>query len=630
MKRVLSLVCFMYACICCTAQTITTIGGTGSLVCSGDNGPATVAGITNPTYGAFDGSGNYIFCDYNAKRIRRIDPSGIITTIAGNGLGTYTGDGSVATATGIDRPHSVKLDTLGNLYITQHNNNVIRKVDISSGIITTIAGTGLGTFSGDGGPATAASLWDPQDVAIDKWGNLYIADMYNYRVRKVDAMGIITTVAGTGVMAFGGDGGPATDAQLAFPGGVAVDDTGNLYVADASSFSCRVRKINTSGIITTIAGNGGSTYAGDGVPATLASMAPFTVALDAHNNIFISDRYNHRVYKVDNITGLFYCIAGNGLADDGGDGGLATSASLHTPTGVAIDKCDNVYIPTIGDITIPSTGRRIRKITYSTASIADIGISVFPNDSVCAGTVVTYTASVTSGSTGGYQWYKNSVAITGATNVTYTYTPTGGDDIYCVYTGIDVCSFSGMPSSNVVHMVVTPLALPTITLTGPASATIGSTVTVNATVSGTGSSYTIKWYKNSALFNTSTVPITTYVKATGTDVIAAKVSSTDVIGCYDTTTSDGYTILVGPNEVGNKGILPLALAIHPNPANDVLYIDGEVSTYRVLSVVGAVLLEEHAAKPVSSIGLSLLAPGMYILDAIDAQGVRTVTRFVKR
>lgn len=496
-------------------QIISTMAGTGSAAFSGDNGPAIAAGLSNPTYGAFDNNGNYYFADATANRIRKISPLGVITTVAGNGTGAYTGDGSIATATGINRPHSVKLDTSGNLYIVQYTNNVVRKVNMSTGIITTIAGNGTGAFGGDSGPATAASIWDPQDVAIDKWGNVYIADMYNYRVRKVDMTGTITTVAGTGTMACGPDGGLATSTDIAFPTGLAVDDTGNLYIADASSFSCRVRKVNTAGIITTVAGNGGSTYVGDGIPATNAPITPVMIALDKFNNLFISDRYNHRAYKVDVMTGVLYNVAGNGIAGDGGDGGLATSASLYTPTGVALDACGNLYIPTIGDITIPGTGHRIRKVTFN------------------------------------------------------------------------------------------PPTTPTITVTGVTSATIGATVTVNATVSGAGSGYSIKWFKNSTLFSTTTVPTTTYVKGVGTDIITARVvPASAYITCYDSVTSEGHSIVGVP--VG----IPLApvgdFVIYPNPAHDAFVVSsggGVLTSVSITNLLGQEVVYKACNTPTETIAI---------------------------
>ena len=377
-------------------QIITTIGGTGSSVYSGDNGPATTAGITNPCFGAFDKYGNYYFSDASANRVRKIDTTGIITTIAGNGMGSFFGDDGPATAAKINRPAGLKLDTSENVYFVDGINNRIRKVNVSTGIITTIAGTGTGAFGGDNTPATAAEIWDPQDVAVDRRGNIYISDLFNYRVRKIDASGIITTYAGTGIAGFSGDGFPATAAELDFPTGLAVDDIGNLYIADPGSFVNRVRKVDTAGIITTVAGSASGIYIGDEIPATTAAISPYAVALDSFNNLFIADQYNQRVYKVDGA-GIIYNVAGNGVAGDGGDGSPATAASVNYPVGVAIDACGNLYIPTVGDGKIIGAGRRIRKVTFNptcdpyhgaivsdsvslnVATITLSGINIYPN-----------------------------------------------------------------------------------------------------------------------------------------------------------------------------------------------------------------------------------------------------------
>lgn len=599
------------------AQTITTIAGNGASTFSGNGVAATIAGIPNPGGGVFDKQGNYYFADgQNSHRIRKIDPSGIITTIAGNGMGGYFGDSGPATNARLNTPQSVVLDTLGNLYITDLQNNRIRKVDVSTGIITTIAGNGTGAYGLDGVAATSTSLWAPQDACVDKKGNIYIADANNARIRKVDLTGVITTFAGTGTAGFSGDNGPATLAQVALPVGLATDDTGNIYIADWSSFSNRVRKVDTFGVITTVVGNGGGTYTTDGIPATAATLVPLKIFLDKFNNIFIADRYNNRIYKVNSSTGIFYSIAGNGTVGDGGDSGPATSATLNYPSGVAVDACGNVYIPTVGSVSVSGSGRRIRKIVYSTTGIAGITISVLPNDTICAGTPVTYTATLTDSSTTGYQWYKNGVAISGATNRNYTYTPgETGDNIYCVYTGIDVCSFSDHPSSNVVHMVVTPLTAPTISLAGVTSASVGATVTVNATVSSAGGSYSIKWYKNSVLFNTTTVPTVTYTKAAGADVITAKVSSTDATGCYDTTTSAGHTITVAPN--GVQTLVAIGeFSVYPNPAHNTIFVSASTGTLKTISIsnlLGREVIYKECSAAAEEVSIGHLPVGVYII-----------------
>ena len=338
-----------------TSGIITTVAGNGISGFSGDGAPATSAGLALPNGVAVDGSGNFFIADRANQRIRKVDPSGIITTVAGNGTLRFSGDGSPATSASLSGPNGVALDGAGNLFIGYQFNNRIRKVD-TSGIITTVAGDGFGGFSGDGGPATSASLREPFGVALDGAGNLFIADRRNHRIRKVDTSGIITTVAGIGSFGFSGDGGPATSASLANPAGVALDAAGNLFIADGSNN--RVRKVDTSGIITTVAGNGSSGFSGDGGPATSANLGtPFGVALDGSGNLFISVQGNQRIRQVD-ASRIITTVAGNGISGFSGDGGPATSASLSFPHGVALDGSGNLFIA-------DSINERIRKVDTS-------------------------------------------------------------------------------------------------------------------------------------------------------------------------------------------------------------------------------------------------------------------------
>jgi uncharacterized protein (TIGR03437 family) len=235
------------------------------------------------------------------------------------------------------------------LYIVDGGNSCIRKV-ATNGIITTVAGNGSYGYSGDGGPATSAQLYNPLGVAVDAAGNLYIADSANSRIRKVATNGIITTGAGSGSIGYSGDAGPATSAQLRGPSGVAVDAAGNLYIADAGN--SRIRKVATNGIITTVAGNGSPGYSGDGGPATRAQLyLPLGVAVDAAGNLYIitdSDYYVSRIRKVA-TNGIITTIAGNGSPGYSGDGGPATSAQLDDTSGVAVDATGNVYVAVTGN-----------------------------------------------------------------------------------------------------------------------------------------------------------------------------------------------------------------------------------------------------------------------------------------
>ena len=229
-------------------------------------------------------------------RIRKVGATGVISTVAGNGTRGYRGDGGPAVAARLRLPTGVALDESGNLYIADTSNHRIRKVD-SAGVITTVAGDGTQGFGGDSGAATAAQLNDPYGVALDGSGNLYIADTDNERIRKVDASGVISTVAGDGTYDFSGDGGSAVAARLNVPEGVALDESGNLYIAD--TYNERIRKVDASGVISTVAGNGTSGFGGDGGPAVAAQLnSPSGVALDGAGNLYVADTYNHRIRKV--------------------------------------------------------------------------------------------------------------------------------------------------------------------------------------------------------------------------------------------------------------------------------------------------------------------------------------------
>ena len=265
-----------------------------------------------------------------------------IETVAGNGTPGFSGDGGAATATQLNGPSGVAVDGAGNLYIADASNRRIRKVD-AAGVITRVAGNGTPGFSGDGGPAVAAQLSFPSGVAVDGAGNLYIADSVSNSIRKVDAAGVITTVAGDGTRGYGGDGGAATAAQLKLPSGVAVDGAGNLYIADASNR--RIRKVDAAGVITTVAGDGVLGNSGDGGPASAARLyGPTGVALDGAGNLYIADWGNDSIRKVDYSTGVITTVAGTGINGYSGDGGLPTEAQLNRPQHVALDGAGNLYI----------------------------------------------------------------------------------------------------------------------------------------------------------------------------------------------------------------------------------------------------------------------------------------------
>jgi len=333
---------------------INTLAGTGDEGFGGDDGPAAAAQLGSPAGLAVDRAGNLLIADPYSSRIRKVNPDGMITTVAGNGTFGFSGDGGPATSAQLGGARGVAVDADGNLFIADFNNNRIRKVT-AAGLITTVAGTGSafpfsGGFSGDGGPAAAAQLNLPQGVAVDG-GNLLIADSSNQRIRKINLARVITTVAGNGALTgFSGDFGLATAAELNGPWDVVADAEGDLFIAD--EFNHRIRKVTADGIITTVAGNGAFGFSGDGGLATAARLSsPRGLALDAKGSLFFADQGNGRIRKM-NTEGVITTVAGTATAGFSGDGGPASAARLNIPNDVAVDGAGNLFIADSGNNTI--------------------------------------------------------------------------------------------------------------------------------------------------------------------------------------------------------------------------------------------------------------------------------------
>ena len=279
---------------------IDVVAGYGRPGYSGSGTAGTASMVDTPRGIAIDANGNLLIADQNNNRVRRLDRiTGSLTHVAGNGANGYQGDGGSAMSARLSKPQDVALDSNGNLFIADMDNHCIRRVDAVTGIITTYAGIGRGGgFSGDGYSAISARLSKPQGVAVDGNGNLFIADRDNHRIRRVDINGNIMTVAGTGTQGFSGDGASATSANLNFPSGVAVDNSDILFIADSSNN--RIRRVDSSGNISTVAGTGVNGFSGDGGPATSAKLKnPFGVALDGSGNLLIADTGNNRIRKVN-------------------------------------------------------------------------------------------------------------------------------------------------------------------------------------------------------------------------------------------------------------------------------------------------------------------------------------------
>lgn len=353
--------------------TITTIAGNTKTGYSGDGGPATSAELDDPRGIVTDPAGNVYFCDRENNVVRKIDTSGIITTVAGTGVAGYNGDNILATKAQLNTPWRVTIDPAGNLYIADSVNDRIRKL-ATNGIITTVVGNGQPGYSGDGGPATSATLRIPEQAELDVFGNLYIADTGNNVIRKVSTSGIITTVAGTGFGAgvgnqtgnggYSGDGGPAIKAELNLPVSIAVDPSDNIWISD--QINNVIRKVDTNGNISTVAGIYNKIgYTGDGGQATAATFnTPAGIAQDSAGNIYITDAGNN-VLRVLLTNGVIQTVAGNGTAGFSGDGGPALKAEMDSLRQVAVGTYGDVYVA-------DSFNNAIRKLTPSAPTAGEI------------------------------------------------------------------------------------------------------------------------------------------------------------------------------------------------------------------------------------------------------------------
>lgn len=359
------------------AQIINTIAGNGNAAFSGDNAAAINAELNGPIGVAIDHDGNIYIGDSDNNRIRKVSAAnGFITTIAGTGNPGYSGDGGLATDAEINSPASVVVDDSGNVFFSEYNNSIIRKISATNGIIETVVGIGVYGFDGDGGPANWAQLNSAAGFCFDKNGNMYIADMYNMRIRMVNkASGIITTIAGNGAQGGLGDGDLATNAQLSTPQYVAVDDSGNVYISDTGNN--KIRKVSAStGKISTFAGTGGWGYSGDGGVASAAMIGiPKGVIFDHSGNLVITDG-GARIRKINLSTNIISTYAGTISTGFSGDGGLATLAQFDNLNALCVDSLDNLIIA-------DWLNHRIRKITPSPISLKENAnekkLSVYPN-----------------------------------------------------------------------------------------------------------------------------------------------------------------------------------------------------------------------------------------------------------
>ena len=596
---------------------ITTVAGDGLIGSSGNGGSATAATLSNPSSVALDPAGNLYIADSGNNLVRRLDAfTGVITAVAGNvSLHGYSGDNGPATSAALNTPNGIALDASGNLYIADTGNNVIRKVNLASGIITTFAGTGAPNFSGDLGPATSASLYNPWSVTVGPSGSIYIADQNNNRIRMVTSAGIISTIAGTGIPGFSGDGGVATEAQLNVPASVAIDIAGNIYIADSGNN--RVRKISVqTGQIATIAGNGSQSFAGDGGPADQSGLyGPYTLALDGQGNLYIADVFHNRVRKDSANAGtLIYAPMRVGRVSSAltqtieNDGNaplvpasiLAISNSQIDPvnttcstTAIApLGTCviSAQFAPTTlgqlvtGQINLTSNAANAPSVltlqgqvldtdptTVTVASSANpvtVGGSVtFTVNATSAGAVPTGTVTLLDGSV---VLASASVTKNGSASFTFSNLTAGSHSITADYVG-DSSNAAG--NSAPLIQVVNEVKAPTVTLLAASASPVnaGGSLTLTATVavatpgSGTGA------ITGSVTFtNNGTSLGTANVAANGTGTITVStltVGSHTLTAAYAGNTAYATSTSAPLTEVVNLAVTQMAVSSSANPSN---------------------------------------------------------------
>lgn len=608
-----------------SAQTIYTVAGDGTAAFGGDGGISTLSKVNAPNGIAIDAAGNIYIADHDNNRIRKISTTGTISTIAGTGFGGYLAsqDGGPATAAWIKWPIGIAVDASGNVFFSDYGNNIIRKIS-TSGTITTIGGIpgSIPSYGGDGGPATAANLGNAWGVAVDAAGNVLVADALNHRVRKINTTtGIISTIAGMGFVGFAGDGGAATAAacRLNEPTGVAVDGAGNIYIADNANN--RVRKINTAGIISTIAGVGlPYGYAGDGGPATVARLYyPKAIAADNPGNVYICD-WNNSVIRKINTSGTITTLAGTGVSGYSGDGSAAISAQLDHPLGLAVRSDGDVFV---GD----AANNRVRRIKvgnepyFSRGASAKLTVcpgefayidSVLKVDDIDVGQTLTWSPVVLPS-------HATLVVTCTATSTGSTVTPFGATYAPFVgYAGTDTFSVRVTDGiySDTISIYVTILPFPAAgTISGPDSVCPGHTISLSSTVSGG------VW--SSSASTIATVSVTGVVSGIVAGTAVISYTYTNFCGSASATRTvkvlSTVPCITGVGTTTREAVAPIT--IQPNPGNgifnvlfDVPSIAGEKVIATVYDIVGSKVAEYTLVSGIRSEILLDAPTGIYLFN----------------
>lgn len=624
--------------ICSSGQNITTYAGNGSYGNSGNGGPATLAQLAFPLGLASDNGGNLYIADHDNNVIRKVNSSGTISVFAGTGTLGYSGDGGLATSANLCHPAVIAFDNAGNMYFTDQNGVVIRKIS-TSGIITSVTGNLPSGYSGDGGPLIGAQFRSISGLYFDNADNMYITDFGNNVVRKVNTSGIINTIAGNGTPGFSGDGGPATAASLDAPYGVVIRSNGDIYIPDARNN--RIRVINNAGIISTYAGTGTGGYTGDGGPSNMATLHwPWHSTIDASGNIYIADAFNAVVRKIDN-SGIITTYAGNGTSGYSGDGGLAIAAQMIDICGVNADPFGNIYIV---NRTFPNVVRKVNNCpaasiaqqplnttlcnsgnaTFSVTTTNTTGYqwqvntgsvwtnlsdnsvysgslsntlnvsgatismnnfqyrcilsngcgSIFstaatlfvtspvnpsivitaPSSNICSGTAVLFSASVQNGGTSPtYQWKKNGVNVGTNSNTYIDNSLVNGDIINCVLSSNATCITGNIASSNSLNMTVTVPATPSVVISASANnICFGTPITFTTSINNGGASPVFSWFKNGVKLPLNSPTFTDNSLNNG-DTISCSITSS--LSCATSSIATSSPIVISVNQLVSPSIV---------------------------------------------------------------------------